>query len=72
MIWDGLSCTKGLERMKCSMVWNGMPEWNWMLDGMKRNALCEETCCSMVWDEMPCAKGLIARVKGLNALCEGT
>ena len=46
--------------------------WNAMSDGMGRNALCEGTCGPMVWDEKPCAKGLIARVKGLDALCEGT
>ena len=40
------------------MVWDGMPEWDWMPDGMGRNALCEGTCGPMVWDEMPCAKGL--------------
>ena len=72
MIWDGMPCTKGLERMGCPMVWDGMPEWDWMPDGMGRNALCEGTCCPMVWDEMPYAKELIARVKGLDALCEGT
>ena len=55
-----------------------------MSDDMRRNARMGlnarwyETECPVrrdllfeVWDEMPYAKGLIARVKGLNALCEG-
>ena len=49
-----------------------MLEWNWMLDDMRRNALCEKTCYSMIWDEMLYAKRLIARVKELNVLYEET
>ena len=32
----------------------------------------ERMRCSMIWDGMPCAKGLVARGMGRNALCEGT
>ena len=35
--------TQGFGRIRCPMVWDGMPEWDWMPDGMGRNALCEGT-----------------------------
>ena len=38
--------------MKCSMIWDEMLEWNWMLDDMRRNVLCEGTWKNTMFDNM--------------------
>ena len=42
MVWDGMLCTKGLERMECPMVWDGMPCAKGLIARVKGlDALCE-------------------------------
>ena len=55
--------TQGFEKMRCSMIWDGMPYVKG-LGSIFCSCIWKRMGCSMVWDGMLCAKGLVTRWYG--------